>query len=60
MIVKPDLQCKSPYFHGLWYFYLNANFNVNLFHKNPHAALKLTASSQLGNSGGGAAQSNYT
>ena len=22
MIVKLDLQCKSPYFHGLWYFYL--------------------------------------
>jgi hypothetical protein len=23
MIVRPDLQCESPYFHGLWYFYLN-------------------------------------
>ena len=22
MIVRPDLQCESPYFHGLWYFYL--------------------------------------
>ena len=22
MIVKPNLQCKSPHFHGLWYFYL--------------------------------------
>ena len=24
MIVRPDLQCESPYFHGLWYFYLSA------------------------------------
>ena len=23
MIVRPNLQCKSPYFHGLWYFYLS-------------------------------------
>ena len=22
MIVRPELQCESPYFHGLWYFYL--------------------------------------
>ena len=22
MIVRPDLQCESPYSHGLWYFYL--------------------------------------
>ena len=22
MIVRPDLQCKSPHFHGLWYFYI--------------------------------------
>jgi hypothetical protein len=23
MIIRPDLQCESPYFHGLWYFYLS-------------------------------------
>ena len=22
-IVRPDLQCESPYFHGLWSFYLS-------------------------------------
>ena len=22
MLVRPDLQCESPYFLGLWYFYL--------------------------------------
>ena len=24
MILRPYLQCESPYFHGLWYFYLIA------------------------------------
>ena len=24
VIVRPYLQCKSPYFHRLWYFYLSA------------------------------------
>jgi hypothetical protein len=28
MIVIPDLECKSPYFHGLWYFYLNCVFRI--------------------------------
>ena len=23
MIVRPDVQYESPYFHRLWYFYLN-------------------------------------
>jgi hypothetical protein len=25
MIVRPDLQCESPYFHWLWYFYLRCS-----------------------------------
>jgi hypothetical protein len=36
MIVRPDLQSKSPYFHGLWYFYLilvvSNNDIVSLFY----------------------------
>jgi hypothetical protein len=29
MIVRPNLQCESPYFHGLWYFDLSAFFPIS-------------------------------
>ena len=36
MIVRPDLQCESPYFHGLWYFYLTELcLKLWLHHFNP-------------------------
>jgi hypothetical protein len=31
MIVKPDLQCESPYFHRLWYFYLRSTLSNMTF-----------------------------
>ena len=35
MIVRPNLQCKSPYFHGSWYFYLiYLSINLSIYLAN--------------------------
>ena len=33
MIVRPDLECESPYVHGLWYFYLSVLDMTGALHR---------------------------